>query len=74
MIKTIFALLLGFLVACCVIGIAILGGSQADVGYAPYEDVGADSIDTGYGDYDTVDTYIQLERSLIASEKRVHSP
>lgn len=53
------ALFLGFLIACVVIGFALLSGSQADVGYEPGADIGTGTgIDAGYGDYDTVDTFI----------------
>ncbi|MGB9937407.1 MAG: hypothetical protein ACPK7O_06775 [Methanobacterium sp.] len=55
------ALLLAFLFACIIVGFALLGGAQEDVGYAPMEDVGSGSIDAGYGDYDVVDTYMELE-------------
>lgn len=58
------ALLLGFLFACAVIGFALLSGSQADVGYAPCEDVGADPIETDSG-YDSDPTYITGEMTGI---------
>lgn len=66
------ALLLGFLFACAVVGFAILSGSQADVGYGAWEDIGADTgVDVGYGDYDTVDTFMGLEVPLFVDEKGI---
>lgn len=71
MIGVVAAVLLGFLFAICVVGFALLSGIQDDVGYAPYEDVGTDSIDSEYGDYDTVDTYMELLAPVIVNEKRI---
>jgi len=53
------ALLVGFLFAGMVLFMAIFGGGGEDVGYSTWEDVGAGTGDTGSGDYDTVDTYMQ---------------
>lgn len=62
------ALLLGLLFAIIVVGSALLSGSQADVGYAPYEDVGTDSIDSGYDDYEVEDTYMELVAPVIVND------
>ncbi len=58
------ALLLGFLFACAVVGFAILGGSQSDVGYGAFDDVGTDSIDS-YDDYDVENTFMELSLPLM---------
>ena len=69
------ALLLGFIFASAVIGFALLSGPQADVGYGAWEDVGADTgVDVGTGDYDTVDTFIELEVPLLVNDRRIISP
>lgn len=68
------ALLLGFLFAICIVGFALLSGMQGDVGYAPYEDVGADSMDGGYDGYDTEDTYMELLMPIIVNEKGIITP
>lgn len=69
------ALLLGFLFACVVIVFALLSGSQADVGYGAWEDVGADTgVDVGSGDYDTVNTFIELEVPLLVNDIGIISP
>lgn len=67
------ALLLGFLFAIAVIGFALLGGTQSDVGYAPYEDVGADPIDFSDG-YDVEDTYIELITLVIVNAGGFNPP
>lgn len=59
------ALLIGFLFACVVVGFALLGGSQDDVGYAPWEDVGTDDMDSDYDSYDAENTYMELELPLM---------
>lgn len=69
------ALLLGFLFACAVVGFALLSGSQADVGYGTWEDVGADTgVDVGTGDYDTVNTFMELEMPLLVNDMGIISP
>ena len=69
------ALLLGFLFACAVIGFALLSGSQADVGYSAWEDIGADTgVDVGTGDYDTVNTFMDLEMPLLVKDMGIISP
>lgn len=68
------ALFLGFIFACVVIGFALLSGSQADVGYAPFGDVGTSAGDAGSGDYDTVDTAMQIEIPLIVNKMGTLSP
>ncbi len=59
MANIVIALAIGLLFALVVVGFGVLGGTQGDVGYAPYEDVGADDIDMGYDDYDIENTFME---------------
>lgn len=51
-------MIIGLLLAIIVIGFAVLGGTQEDVGYGTWDDVGADPIETDSG-YDSDPTWIE---------------
>jgi hypothetical protein len=57
-INTATAVGIGLLIAVCVLAFGALSGSQADTGYAPGDDIGADTsyTDTGYDMVDTTDS------------------
>lgn len=63
------ALFLGFLLAICVVVFALISGIQGDVGYAPFEDVGTDTVNCDDG-YDSDPTWMTGESIGVIVNKK----